>query len=292
MKGNIKGLTFTGNPWLTTLGNTLKMCYYLEYVCHLAQIPEKMFKLSVAGDDVLMMMESSQLRYFTHCFFFVFTPLEPVQTLHYGLGQRCQFVDIRKESFSFLSKMGCVLDNGTIKIHRRIDRLTMGSNYSSNLSEKYTSSNHAWATTNNILHAAGFLSGIRDVVKYRNLFPSKRPGLRIGKRKADKWSNLAHANDEVTYEEALQLEVRLADTPYFVLRDYCNDADDNALLKHVEYIDRIECSIDSVSTHFLSLSENKMENKTENYPIANKNRARPNLQRRQEMRLNAIAKKT
>lgn len=53
----IKGTTFSGNPYLTTLGNTMRVILAHKYAAMRAGIPEKDFVLRVAGDDAVLWLK-------------------------------------------------------------------------------------------------------------------------------------------------------------------------------------------------------------------------------------------
>lgn len=57
-RGKIRGTTFTGHPTATTLGNTLRVKLYQEFIAKLANTNVVSF---VAGDDVLTFIERSQV---------------------------------------------------------------------------------------------------------------------------------------------------------------------------------------------------------------------------------------
>jgi len=51
------GMVKSGKPTETTLGNTLRVISFLEFVCWLAVIPKDAYFLFVAGDDILFLIE-------------------------------------------------------------------------------------------------------------------------------------------------------------------------------------------------------------------------------------------
>lgn len=55
---NTWGTVKSGDPTKTTLGNTIRVLTYIEYICFLAGITEDQYFKFVAGDDVLIMMEN------------------------------------------------------------------------------------------------------------------------------------------------------------------------------------------------------------------------------------------
>jgi len=46
---------FSGHPLRTTLGNSIRVYYYVKYILHLANISKH--KIFVCGDDTLVILE-------------------------------------------------------------------------------------------------------------------------------------------------------------------------------------------------------------------------------------------
>lgn len=61
IKGKVHGTTLSGHPTRTTLGNTLRVSAYVEYICIKANIPKTALHVNVAGDDVLIFIEKEYL---------------------------------------------------------------------------------------------------------------------------------------------------------------------------------------------------------------------------------------
>lgn len=56
IKGLIRGTVFSGDALGTTLGNTIRVLMYIQYIMQRGNIPQKNFRVFVAGDDVLIII--------------------------------------------------------------------------------------------------------------------------------------------------------------------------------------------------------------------------------------------
>lgn len=65
------GTVFSGHPTRTTFGNTLRVIFYIRFACWLAGIVN--YSLFVCGDDVLVMMDESDIESFLYWFYKVYT---------------------------------------------------------------------------------------------------------------------------------------------------------------------------------------------------------------------------
>lgn len=64
-RGEVYGTTPSGNPTSTTLGNTLRVLLYQDFVATIANVP---VLTSVSGDDVLTFIEKEHLSAFENSF--------------------------------------------------------------------------------------------------------------------------------------------------------------------------------------------------------------------------------
>lgn len=62
LEAKVKGTTFTGHPYCTTFGNTLRMWSYVSFICEKAGITK--YLNWHAGDDVLMYLTSADANLF------------------------------------------------------------------------------------------------------------------------------------------------------------------------------------------------------------------------------------
>jgi hypothetical protein len=55
LRGFIRGTVFSGHPLRTTFGNSMRVYYYVKYICSLARMSN--YKIFVCGDDTLLLMQ-------------------------------------------------------------------------------------------------------------------------------------------------------------------------------------------------------------------------------------------
>jgi hypothetical protein len=100
---NLRGTVLSGVANRTTLGNTLRVLSYIDYIAHKAKVPENCYRRLVSGDDALVLMHPQWIPRFTKWFWKCYSPT-PGFTQH-GLGLLCREEEyiISERSTSFLS---------------------------------------------------------------------------------------------------------------------------------------------------------------------------------------------
>lgn len=100
MRFTIVGTTYSGDPLRTTLGNTLRMVFYLLFATQ--NLPKDVFRFFVSGDDNTGKVKSEWMPDFEDNFWRVFSRVE--FGVH-GLGQCIKCIEKGDGSFvSFLSR--------------------------------------------------------------------------------------------------------------------------------------------------------------------------------------------
>jgi hypothetical protein len=70
----VYGTVYSGDPTRTTFGNSLRVISYMEFILHCAGITK--YKVFVAGDDVLLILNRCDLETFKTYFWLVYSKNE------------------------------------------------------------------------------------------------------------------------------------------------------------------------------------------------------------------------
>jgi len=162
----LRGTVTSGDPLRTTLGNTMRLLSYLEYIAHLAGINASCL---VAGDDGLIIVESRDAPHFAKYMDMVYVKDGECG----GLGQICKEYNISSYKTTFLSKDILRQRVSTTVASRKPDRFayTGESVDPSKIIKKYTLRNHRDAVltsmssmTNRLPHLEAIMS---ELPKYK-----------------------------------------------------------------------------------------------------------------------------
>jgi hypothetical protein len=145
--GKITGTTFSGHPTRTTLGNSLRVYSYVNFIAKRARIT---IAPLIAGDDVICFVSKKDIPAFKKSFDRVYidgNKFKNTDEVQHGLGQLSKDFTIRYDNtIDFLSKYG-VIHNEQVVINRKIDRSLLSGNHSNKISRIFTVDLHRWSIT-------------------------------------------------------------------------------------------------------------------------------------------------
>jgi hypothetical protein len=124
LKGKFIGTVYSGHPFRTTLGNSVRISLVLLTICRLAGIPTVHIEgygatIFQSGDDTMVIMDEEYAPAFeaTRRLFYTDTPYQPS-----GIGLIASDVKYSKTTFDFLGKQGHYL-NGEVEMWRPIGKV-------------------------------------------------------------------------------------------------------------------------------------------------------------------------
>jgi hypothetical protein len=118
---NIRGTVLSGVANRTTLGNTLRVLSYIDYIAHKAGVPENCYRRLVSGDDALILMHPQWIPKFTKWFWKCYTSTPGF--IEHGLGLICREDEylVTDNVSNFLS-LNIIYNNTEVIVHRDIAR--------------------------------------------------------------------------------------------------------------------------------------------------------------------------
>jgi len=221
--GYIASGTWSGHFLRTTIGNSIRVVYYLKFICYRAQIPH--VDIWVSGDDVLFRIPKESQDRFTLYMRTIYHFGDPVVYQH-GLGQLCKALYFDSSASVFLSKdiIDCC---GTVYVNRLPERVVAGSQssykirFTSKKNTTFTRKDHATAVTLSIKSYASKNRFYGWYSKLRNLIWNRPLSVRAMKYFEENAEILLHENHRTYRKVKLLLEA--AKGTYIFLADLWKD---------------------------------------------------------------------